>query len=121
MRGRRAGALLAVGTALLVGACTPGAFSTITTSGLYEQAGKTVTVTFSVTITTVGTASSSVLISVPVAPNTTILATGVGYQTTTGKSPTVVGASPMVVALYDNTSAIAAGTTLRGTLTYGAA
>lgn len=91
-----------------------GTFTTTSASGRYYVIGKLVYFEAAVTITTVGTASGNVLVTLPFATNTS------GGATTFAGAETVVtgkmvkglvsaNSTALVLSYYDNTSTIAAG------------
>ncbi len=100
-----------------------GTFTTTSATGAWTKVDRLVTVKLSITITTVGSASGSVLASVPF----TAAATPTGAWIIPGRE-TIVGsmlqgvlgqsAIQMAILKYDNTSVIAAGANLQLSGTY---
>jgi hypothetical protein len=96
---------------------TSGTFTTASATGHYYVIGKMVYVEVTVTITTVGTASGNVFVTLPIATNSSagITITPGRENGTTGKA--LVGfananSTSMSVAFYDNSSPILAGYSL---------
>jgi len=99
-----------------------GALTAATASGRFYQIGKIVVVHFNILITTNGTASSYIDVSLPVIPNTAFNNTGAGAEGTTNKALRLKVASDKVrVRYYDGTYPGADGNILDGTFVYEAA
>ena len=98
-----------------------GTFTTVSATGRFKTIGKTVFVQFTVTITTVGTASGLVIASLPAtaAGGSYNLSgnTGGGFQLTAAVG---AGTNLCTIAKYDGTSAISAGAVLNATGVYEA-
>lgn len=104
-----------------------GTFTTVSGAGRYIAAGKLITFSASITITTVGTAASSVKFTLPVAALAVNTYIGGGRENTTTGAQLQVwntpgsGTGAAYIIRYDNASAIAAGRTLIVAGTYEAA
>lgn len=101
-----------------------GTFGSVTVTSRYNKRGRTVTMTGSLTITTVGTAAGGVYLTLPVPALTTAMYVGAGreHQNTGAMLIAWVAAADKVTLYrYDNTSPIAAGNVLKFTVTYEAA
>lgn len=104
-----------------------GTFTTVSGAGRYIAPGKPITWSATITITTVGTASGLIKMTLPVAARAVDLYVGAGREhTSTGKqllawTDSTTGASACFISFYDNTSAIGAGRTLILGGTYEAA
>jgi hypothetical protein len=97
-----------------------GTFTTVSGAGRYAAPGKLITWSAAITITTVGTASGLIKMTLPVAARAIDMYVGAGREhTSTGKhllawTDSTTGASACFISLYDNTSAIGVGTLILG-------
>ena len=102
--------------------CTVGTFTSTTPTSRYTQIGKTVFMSVTITITTVGTATGTLLFTLPVNAVATSGYLGSGREDgTAGKMLQVklnASVSQAAVFFYDNTSAWASGNLLRINITY---
>lgn len=93
-----------------------GTFTTTSATCFYAQNGKLITYRMDITITTVGTASGSVIATLPVNASTTAGAAGAGREDNiSGKALSVKLTAATTISMnnYDNTSPIAAGSICR--------
>jgi hypothetical protein len=99
---------------------TTGSITSYTSSGRYTRIGKTVVVWFTYNITNNGTGSATVDVSLPIAGNSDLLATGSGIQLSTGAQIQgfMTGPSTVRIALYNFGYPSA---NMRFTMTYEAA
>ena len=98
-----------------------GTFTTISGSAKYIKIGKQVTVMFLITMTTVGTATGSILMTLPFTSNSNTAGAGRDTNGVGCTTYTVIGGTTLSVVKYDATSMILNGRTIRGSLTYSVA
>jgi len=85
-----------------------GAFTTVSAAGRYKTIGKTVHVEVTITTTTIGTAATSMLFTLPLASQSGAVLSGINASTGATVSG-LVGASGVVVFRYDGAFPAAAG------------
>ena len=99
-----------------------GSFTSVSGVGNYLKRGKIIYFTVNVSCTTIGTAGTSVLVSLPYSEYMGILWAGSGGNTSTGKMVKYViteNGSNAVVKYYDNSFPIGSGESLTITGFYG--
>lgn len=95
-----------------------GTFTTVSATGQYIQVGKQVTVFFTVVITTAGTASLALSVSLPFTPS--INCSGVARDGSANMCSVqaFAGSDNAAIWKYDHYTIIGSGKTIYGTLTY---
>lgn len=102
-------------------ACGSGSVTTATATGRWKSIGKTIFINLTATLTTIGTCTGGITLTLPVAPqaNGTLLGQ---ERSTTGfadiLSYTAASMTSGLAAYYNNTSAFTSGTVLNFTGTY---
>jgi hypothetical protein len=100
-------------------AASSGTFTSVSATGNYIQIGKTVFARFAITITTVGTATGNVTVTLPFSANGRISFCG-KESSVNGKAfcSSATNSSTVTLTNYDNTSPIAAGAVLVADFVY---